>query len=138
MTSQLRELTEADPLAERPGALLMRALASTGRQADPLAVYAQARELLADRLGVDPSPGSRRPTSRSRGKRSRRPFPPVPLSLHPNVWCRLTLVHRPSRAASARTVITRRGGSSSGYGTGGEAARAPRGSGQPSRTCGRS
>jgi predicted ATPase/DNA-binding SARP family transcriptional activator len=55
VTSELRELTEADPLAERPRALLMRALAATGRQADALAVYAQGRELLADRLGVDPS-----------------------------------------------------------------------------------
>ncbi|HTU05406.1 MAG TPA: BTAD domain-containing putative transcriptional regulator, partial [Trebonia sp.] len=55
VTSELRELTEADPLAERPRALLMRALAATGRQADALAVYAEGRELLADRLGVDPS-----------------------------------------------------------------------------------
>ena len=53
---ELRELTAADPLAERPRALLMRALAATGRQADALAVYARGRELLADRLGVDPSP----------------------------------------------------------------------------------
>jgi predicted ATPase/DNA-binding SARP family transcriptional activator len=55
VTGELRELAETDPLAERPRALLMRALAATGRQADALAVYAQARELLADRLGVDPS-----------------------------------------------------------------------------------
>src|SRR5580700_7952429 len=53
---ELRELTAADPLAERPRALLMRALAATGRQADALAVYAEGRELLADQLGVDPSP----------------------------------------------------------------------------------
>ncbi|WP_300605454.1 BTAD domain-containing putative transcriptional regulator, partial [Trebonia sp.] len=56
LIGELRELTAADPLAERPRALLMRALAAAGRQADALAVYAQARELLADRLGVDPSP----------------------------------------------------------------------------------
>jgi predicted ATPase/DNA-binding SARP family transcriptional activator len=56
VTGELRELSAADPLAERPRALLMRALAAAGRQADALAVYAEGRELLADRLGVDPSP----------------------------------------------------------------------------------
>ena len=56
LTGELRAMTAADPLAERPRALLMRALAATGRQADALAVYTQGRELLADRLGVDPSP----------------------------------------------------------------------------------
>src|SRR5580704_4716010 len=56
VTGELRELTAADPLAERPRALLMRALAAAGRQADALAAYAEGRELLADRLGVDPSP----------------------------------------------------------------------------------
>ena len=56
LTSELRELTAADPLAERPRGLLMRALAAAGRQTDALAEYARARELLADRLGVDPPP----------------------------------------------------------------------------------
>ena len=53
---ELRELTAAEPLAERPTALLMRALAATGRQAEALAVYQRTRDLLADSLGVDPSP----------------------------------------------------------------------------------
>ncbi len=56
LIGELRELTAADPLAERPRALLMRALAAVGRQAAALAVYADARDLLAERLGVDPSP----------------------------------------------------------------------------------
>ncbi len=56
LIGELRELIAADPLAERPTALLMRALAATGRQAEALAVYQRTRGLLADSLGVDPSP----------------------------------------------------------------------------------
>ncbi|MGH3287525.1 MAG: AfsR/SARP family transcriptional regulator [Streptosporangiaceae bacterium] len=55
LVGELRALLSADPLAERPRALLMRALYAAGRQAEALEVYHQARELLADRLGVDPS-----------------------------------------------------------------------------------
>jgi predicted ATPase/DNA-binding SARP family transcriptional activator len=56
LIGELRELTAADPLAERTAALLMRALAATGRQAEALAVFQRTRGLLADSLGVDPSP----------------------------------------------------------------------------------
>jgi predicted ATPase/DNA-binding winged helix-turn-helix (wHTH) protein len=56
MIGELRELTAADQLAERPAALLMRALAATGRQSEALAVYQRTREHLAEHLGVDPSP----------------------------------------------------------------------------------
>ena len=52
---ELRELTAADQLAERPAALLMRALAAAGRQSEALAVYQRTREHLAEHLGVDPS-----------------------------------------------------------------------------------
>ena len=56
MIGELRELTAADQLAERPAALLMRALAAAGRQSEALAVYQRTRGELAERLGVDPSP----------------------------------------------------------------------------------
>ena len=56
LTGELRELIAADPVAERPAVLLMRALAATGRQAEALAVYGQIRGQLAEHLGVDPSP----------------------------------------------------------------------------------
>ena len=55
LVGELRVLLSADPLAERPRALLMRALYAAGRQAEALAVYHEGRELLADQLGVDPS-----------------------------------------------------------------------------------
>ena len=56
LIGELRELTAADPLAERPAALLMRALGATGRQSEALATYQCIRGKLGDRLGVDPSP----------------------------------------------------------------------------------
>jgi predicted ATPase/DNA-binding SARP family transcriptional activator len=56
LVGELRALVDANPLAERSRVLLMRALAASGRQAEALDVYTQARELLAEQLGVDPSP----------------------------------------------------------------------------------
>jgi DNA-binding SARP family transcriptional activator len=55
LVGELRVLLSADPLAERPRALLMRALYAAGRQAEALAAYHEGRELLADQLGVDPT-----------------------------------------------------------------------------------
>jgi DNA-binding SARP family transcriptional activator len=55
LVGELRVPLSVDPLAERPRALLMRALYAAGRQAEALAAYHEGRELLADQLGVDPS-----------------------------------------------------------------------------------
>jgi predicted ATPase/DNA-binding SARP family transcriptional activator len=55
LIGELRAMIAADPVAERPRGLLMRALYAAGRQAEALAVYAEARDLLAGELGVDPS-----------------------------------------------------------------------------------
>ncbi|MEU0512680.1 BTAD domain-containing putative transcriptional regulator [Amycolatopsis sp. NPDC006125] len=53
---ELTELCAAHPLRERPRVLLMRALAANGRQAEALTVFADARRVLVDELGADPSP----------------------------------------------------------------------------------
>jgi predicted ATPase/DNA-binding SARP family transcriptional activator len=56
LIGELRAMIAAEPVAERPRGLLMRALYAAGRQAEAVAEYAQARDLLASELGVDPSP----------------------------------------------------------------------------------
>jgi predicted ATPase/DNA-binding SARP family transcriptional activator len=56
LAAELRSLADANPLAERTQALLMRALYKAGQQADALVVYTRARDALAAELGVDPSP----------------------------------------------------------------------------------
>ncbi|MEV5607259.1 BTAD domain-containing putative transcriptional regulator [Streptomyces sp. NPDC052225] len=56
LVPELRELTAAHPYDEPLHALLVRALRATGRGADALAAYEEARRTLADGLGADPGP----------------------------------------------------------------------------------
>ncbi len=57
LVSELEQLVGEYPLRERVRGQLMLALYRSGRQADALASYQQAREALVDELGIDPSPG---------------------------------------------------------------------------------
>jgi len=56
MVGELRTLTSEHPLRERFWARLMTALARCGRQSEALEAYQEVRRLLADELGIDPSP----------------------------------------------------------------------------------
>ena len=51
---ELRGLVGEHPMRERLWLLLMRALEDDGRRAEALEVFAQAQEVIADELGVDP------------------------------------------------------------------------------------
>jgi DNA-binding SARP family transcriptional activator len=59
LVSELEALVESQPLRERPRAQLMLALYRSGRQADALAAYRDARETLVEELGIEPGPALR-------------------------------------------------------------------------------
>lgn len=54
VAAELRPLIAEDPLDEQLHAYLMAALAQSGRRADALHAYAQARHLLTTELGLEP------------------------------------------------------------------------------------
>jgi DNA-binding SARP family transcriptional activator len=59
LVPQLRDLVRQHPLQEHNHAQLMLALYRCGRQAEALAAYQRARDVLVTELGVEPGPGLR-------------------------------------------------------------------------------
>jgi len=59
LVSELEALVGRQPLRERFRAQLMLALYRSGRQADALGVYQDARRVLVDELGIEPGPALR-------------------------------------------------------------------------------
>jgi DNA-binding SARP family transcriptional activator len=56
VVAELTRLVDEYPLRERLYGMTMRALCQTGRQAEALATYRTARQVLIDELGVEPGP----------------------------------------------------------------------------------
>jgi predicted ATPase/DNA-binding SARP family transcriptional activator len=59
VVGELERLVAQQPMRERLSELLMLALYRSGRQADALRAYQQARDVLVEELGIDPGPGLR-------------------------------------------------------------------------------
>ncbi|MEV4759270.1 BTAD domain-containing putative transcriptional regulator [Micromonospora sp. NPDC049559] len=110
-------LAEEDPLDEATQAIVVRALAGAGRQADALAVYERVRDSLADELGVDPSRVLHEAylgVLRQGYPEENRPRPSAPCTLPADVpdfvgrddaMARLTGWCHPAGPAATRTVI---------------------------------
>ncbi|HYQ67550.1 BTAD domain-containing putative transcriptional regulator [Actinophytocola sp.] len=60
MVAELATFVREHPLRERPRELLMLALHQSGRNAEALATYREARQVLVDELGIEPSLSLRR------------------------------------------------------------------------------
>ena len=56
VVAELRQLAAAHPLQEQFHAQLMLSLYRSGRQADALAAYQEARRVVTGELGIEPSP----------------------------------------------------------------------------------
>jgi DNA-binding SARP family transcriptional activator len=101
---ELRQLTAAHPFRERFHGLLMAALYGDGRQAEALAAYQQARNVLVADLGLEPGPELRQLHRQILANDPCLPGrpPAVYAAAKPSVSCQLPATV-PARSVSARS-----------------------------------
>ncbi|WP_367134887.1 BTAD domain-containing putative transcriptional regulator [Saccharothrix sp. HUAS TT1] len=111
LVAELRSLTRAHPLRERFRDQLMLALYRADRQAEALATYRAAREVLVDELGVEPGPRLRELHERILGG-DPDPLPAKPVVPHrlpargPHFVCRdAALAELSARAEAGAGVV---------------------------------
>ncbi|MFI9381790.1 BTAD domain-containing putative transcriptional regulator [Kutzneria sp. NPDC052558] len=82
VVAELIPVVRQHPLRERPRALLITALHRSGRTAEALAQYEQARQAVVDKLGIEPGPQLRALRAELEGPKTvteRRPLVPAQL-----------------------------------------------------------
>jgi DNA-binding SARP family transcriptional activator len=95
VVADLEALVREHPLRERLRGLLMLALYRCGRQAEAVAAYQETRHVLADELGIDPTPELQRLyASILRQESGLRPTAPPPDEDHHAAVVRATLAGR--------------------------------------------
>ena len=108
LIAELAAMADDDPLRERPRELLMSALVATGRNAEALRVYDDFRRLLAEELGIAPSPAlSAKQADVLRGTDTEpwRPTRRLPLAVT-SLEGRMETLHQIITLAEARRLLT--------------------------------
>jgi DNA-binding SARP family transcriptional activator len=87
---ELEALVDQEPLRERLRGQLMLALYRSGRQADALTVYRQARRTLTEQVGIEPGPELRELERKilTQDESIAAPPPPAPPAFLLNVYVR--------------------------------------------------
>ena len=108
LIAELAAMADDDPLRERPRELLMSALVATGRNAEALRVYDDFRRLLAEELGIAPSPAlSAKQADVLRGTDTEpwKPTRRLPLAVT-SLEGRMEALHQIITLAEARRLLT--------------------------------
>ncbi|MGY1708370.1 BTAD domain-containing putative transcriptional regulator [Geodermatophilus sp. SYSU D00758] len=100
-----RDLVEREPLRARPVEVLVQALAADGRPAEAVEAYHRHRRLVADELGMDPSPELRELATRVLRGDTRRPVPRVPSPSRALPWRPDALLGREEDLALLRSCL---------------------------------
>jgi DNA-binding SARP family transcriptional activator len=105
--ARLQALAVAQPSRERTHALLIRALAATGRQAEALDVYGRLRARLDEELGIEPGADLRAAHLAVLRQETTAPAPAAPLPARTPRGTVLAVVTDPARLAGIAAVADR-------------------------------